>query len=464
MRRMTRGGVALLLVGALGGAGCAGASRAGANRAPAREASPARETETPLTAPPREPPSGEERSGRDAFAQRALETLRASGETRAIHYDPDAFLLRIGGDDGTASTVFLSNFFAEYTALPEAQRPEVLARLTRMRTAPALPATFAEARPHVLPVVRGRTFFEQLWLVVKGSPEAPPVSSKPLGGALAVGVAFDGPDTLRYLGPEELRRWGVDFEQVLAAALENLRQRSPEPLQPLAPGTCQAPWNDNYAASRLLLDEVVRRCPVRGQPVVLVPHRDLLLITGSEDEDGLRRISASALQAIMAPHALDGRALRLTPEGWVPFMPERLSDAWGDFRKLELFTWARDYTEQGERMEKYYQGRGERPFVATYTPYQDERGHSVSYAVWLKDVDTLLPRTDVLFLVDPALGEDAPPVAVARWDEVMKQSGALFVPVPGFYPVRYRVRGFPSPEQLTRWKSDPGNLFEEGEP
>jgi hypothetical protein len=214
----------------------------------------------------------------------------------------------------------------------------------------------------------------------------------------------------------------------------------------------------------MLLDEVVRRCPVKGTPVVLVPHRDLLLITGSEDEDGLRQVATRSLRAVMAPRAVDGRAMRLTPEGWVPFMPERLNDAWADFRKLELFTRARDYDEQTQRLDKLYEERGEDVFVAAFTPYQDEHGRSISYAVWLKGVDTLLPRTEVIFFMDPALGEEAPPVAIARWDEVAKAVGALLVPEEGLYPERYRVKGFPSEQQLSGWQNDPGELFDEDGP
>ncbi len=330
---------------------------------------------------------------------------------------------------------------------------------------PALPKTFAEARPKLMPVVRGRTFFEQLRLVVKGGAGKPvPIPWKPLSGFLGVGLAFDGPETLQYLGPDELAHWGVSFDQALDVALGNLRRRSTEKLVQLAPGTCESPWEDNHASSRLLLEEVVRGCEVRGTPVVLAPHRDLLLITGSEDEDGLRRVASRALQAVVAPRALDGRAMRLSPEGWVTFMPERLSNAWPDFRKLELFTRARDYSEQTQHLEKLFQEQGEDIFVASFTPYQDERGRSLSYAVWLKGVDALLPKAEVIFFMDPALGEEAPPVGMARWDEVAKVAGTLLAPVKGLYPERYRVQGFPTEEQLARWQNDPGELFNEDGP
>lgn len=465
----TRRFVGLALVGSLAWGGCAGHSRAGEGNASApaqkepQAARDARATETRLAEhvdEQEQSPPEQEQAERDAFAQRAIAALRSGGETRPIQYDAEGFLLRLGDKDAT--TVFLSNFFDEYHATAPEKRDEVFSRLSHVRDLPDLPGTFAEARPNLMPVVRSRTFFEQLRMAVKGGDGKPVVISwKPLGTFLGVGLAFDGPDTLRYLGPDELTRWGVSLEQAMGAALENLRQRSPEPLVELAPGTCQAPWEDSYAASRLLLDEVVRRCHVHGMPVVLAPHRDLLLITGSEDEDGLRQVAAKALRAVMAPRALDGRALRLTPQGWVPFMPERLSQAWGDFRQLELFTQARDYAEQTQQLQKLHEERGEDIFMAAYTPYQDERGRTLSYAIWLKGVDSMLPRAEVIFFMDPARGRESPPVGIARWEDVAKVAGGLLEPVEGLYPERYRVKGFPTPEQLARWQNDPSELFDE---
>jgi hypothetical protein len=148
----------------------------------------------------------------------------------------------------------------------------------------------------------------------------------------------------------------------------------------------------------------------------------------------------------------------------MPFMPERLNNAWQSFRALELFTLARDYDEQTQQLEKLYEERGEDVFVAAYTPYQDERGRSISYAVWLKGVDAILPRAEVIFFMDPALGKEAPPVGIARWEEVVKADGELLVPVEGLYPERYRVRDFPPQEQLDRWQNDPGDLLNVDEP
>ncbi|ATB29149.1 hypothetical protein [Melittangium boletus] len=455
------------LVGALALSGCASPSRAVKETPTPEQVEQARRAEAQLAEHVEEqaPPSDDEATQRRSeFVQRALAALREAGEQRDIRYDEENFLFEIGDQD--KSTLLLSDFFDEYLdASSPDERQDVLRRLAHVRFNPAVPESFSVARPKLVPVVRGRAFFEKMWLLMgRSDPRQAPVSFKVLGGFLAVGLALDGSDTLRYLGPEELGRWGVSFSQALSVAEENLRQRSADPLEPLAPGTCQSSWDDTHAASRLILEEVIRRCPVKGTPVVLAPHRDLLLITGSEDEDGLRRVGELALRAVLTPRSLDGRALRLTPGGWVPFMPERLSEAWADFRKLQLFTQARDYDEQLQRLEKHYQRKGEDYFVAAFTPYQDERGRSISYAVWQKGLTTLLPRSEVIFFMDPARGERGPPVGIARWEEVAKAAGDLLVRVPGIYPERYLARGFPSEEQLSGWQNDPGDLFEEGEP
>lgn len=404
-----------------------------------------------------------ERQEADAFARLALETLRAAGIQGELHYDPERFLIQVPGTDGQQPlTLFLANFHAEYRAAPPERRSEVLQRLLVLHEAPKVPAAYAAVRPELLPVLRPRSYFELLGLLGTGQdaaqPGTTPVTWRPLGEVMAVALVHDGPETMRYIDPEQLTRWGVSFDTAHADALENLRRRSSEPLEMLAPGTCASTWEDNYATSRLLLDEVVRRCPVRGEPVVLLPHRDLLLITGSKDEQGLILAAERAEQALAAPRAQDGRALRLTSSGWVPFLPERGSRAWPAFHRLATSSLARDYSDQQERLHQLHERQGVDIFIAGFVTVEDEGEHEQirSHAVWVKGIDTLLPQVDVVFFMDSELGPEAPPVGVVTWDVVVRDVGHLLVPEPGLYPVRYRLKGFPSEEQLARWRKQPG--------
>ena len=57
---------------------------------------------------------------------------------------------------------------------------------------------------------------------------------------------------------------------------------------------------DGYDASRLLLSDLVRQFEVRGEMIAMVPNREDLLITGSEDEDGLRGMLSLAAEALFS--------------------------------------------------------------------------------------------------------------------------------------------------------------------
>lgn len=399
-----------------------------------------------------------ERQEADAFAQRVLETLRAGGIQGDPHYDPERFLIQLPRANGQEPlTLFLSNFYDDYRAAPPERRDEVLQRLLRLHETPDVPDTYASVRPALMPVLRPRSYFELLGLLEESAnrPGKEAVTWRPLGDVMAVALVHDTPDAMQYIGPEQLERWGVGFDAAYTDALENLRRHSPEPLETLAPGTCRSTWKDNYAASRLLLDEVLRRCPVKGQPVVLIPNRDLLLITGTQDEKGLLLAAEWAEKALQTPRPLDGRALRHTSGGWVPFLPERGSEARPAFQRLALTSQARDYAEQQQRLDRRHEQQGVDLFVAAFVPYEDEHGRSFSQAVWVKGIDTLLPQVDMVIFMDSKLGPEAPPVAVVRWDVVMRDVGNLLVPQEGLYPVRYRLKGFPSQEQLARWKKNP---------
>src|SRR5436853_346163 len=49
---------------------------------------------------------------------------------------------------------------------------------------------------------------------------------------------------------------------------------------------------DNYDASRLMMLDLVRKMPVRGDYIAMVPNRDTLVITGSDDAARNRRRAA----------------------------------------------------------------------------------------------------------------------------------------------------------------------------
>lgn len=416
-----------------------------------------KEPSPPAAAAPEAPSAAQK--DKDAYAQRALETLREAGYTEPLTYDPERFHIQVPDGPGQqAQTIFLGNLYNEYRSAPPEQREVVLRHITAMGRAPSSPISYTSARSSLMPVVRPRSYFALLEIMDPKSPMGTPRPAewRALGEVLSVAVVLDTADAMKYLGQDQFKEWGITFDEALGVAMENLRSQSSEPLIPVSPGVCAAGWRDSYGASRLLLDEVLRRCKVRGDPVVFAPERDLLLITGAEDEDGLVRaaeISAKAFQE--APRPIDGRALRRTPQGWKPFLPAPQSKAWQSMRNLAVYSQGRDYADQTARLREQHEQLGVDLFVADFVVSHEESGSAVSQAVWVKGLATLLPRVDRIFFMDETLGPKAPPVAVVRWEAVERDMKGQLVPVEGDYPERYQPQGFPSPEQIARWKKDP---------
>jgi hypothetical protein len=96
---------------------------------------------------------------------------------------------------------------------------------------------------------------------------------------------------------------------------------------------------------------------------------------------------------------------------------------------------------------KLYEQMGKDLFVAGYTLNQREMGGYESYSVWSKTVPTLLPKTDLIAFFDPTKPASQRPLGLAKWDDVMRIAGDLFLDTQMF-PARFYVSKFPSDEQL----------------
>jgi hypothetical protein len=84
----------------------------------------------------------------------------------------------------------------------------------------------------------------------------------------------------------------------------------------IRPGLFASPYADVYDSSRLLLTDAIRQLPVFGDPLAVVPTRNCLLITGTEDDDATAEMMSIAERAQAEDHPVSLRPLRLSPEGW----------------------------------------------------------------------------------------------------------------------------------------------------
>jgi hypothetical protein len=374
---------------------------------------------------------------RDQFAAELRQAIQHAGETAAIEYDPDSFSLR-----ADRQVLNLYNAYQEYEQSALWQRPDVLRQWTRMWSAMSrgIPQEYADARPDLLPVVRGRAYYERKSLPFEV-----------LGEHHAVGLVYDMPELMADVPQGLLDRWGVGFAQAYQDALRNLRAISLPPRFALQPeGLHVSDYHDEYDPSRLLLPEVIDALAVRGDPVVMAANTTTLLVTGSDDARGLSAMATLTLDVLGRPHFVSGLPLRRVGGQWEAFRPGAGHPTAAQLQQLWTITLGSDYEWQQQQLEALHKREGRDVFVAGY--YLVGRPETVgllSYCCWTESVLSLLPRTDVVCFglrADVEAGRHTGIIPV-RWEAVRAIASDLLVAT-GLYPERYRVERFPDGAQL----------------
>ena len=306
------------------------------------------------------------------------------------------------------------------------------------------PITLEEALPWLVPKVRPRFVYEALPLRTgRPAPEF-----RPLAGVFAMSLVVDLPDVEIDVGAAELARWNVDFDRLMLKARSNLLARGGEEhFQRLGAGRFRSTWQDNLDGSRLLLPGVLKALPLQGDPVVVLPNRDTLLVVGSKDHQGLRWALEGALEFLDGdPRSLNGCPLRLRNYQWEPYRPKDehpIQPLLGRIQKQRL---KEEYGHQKALLDRRHSAEGR---IITLAPFQVEKtaaGRITSFTEWSPAMgEAWLPEADQVRLgwqLGPERGR-----ACVPWARVQERLSPLLEPV-GLFPERYRFRDLPRPSQL----------------
>lgn len=354
---------------------------------------------------------------------------------------------------GGEMKLYLGNLLQDLRRSRRAGRPALLKRFLDGMLAPgnAMPTRYEDARPRLMPVVRRHDDMGIVALSALGATDDPArrflPATRPLAGELVIALVCDQPTSMAYVGERELSQWQVAFDQALDDALDNLRGL-PEHggWQQIGQGVWSGEWGDSYDSSRILLPDLIHRVGVRD-PVVSVPFRNALMLTGADNEAGI------ALMAQVIERHLDDtqrwlsfQLLRLDNTQWLPHAPLVAVDAW---HLLSLRNNAAVNESQKELLDAVHARRGPGPAVASYQMMAREDLGTLSFSVWPEQVDTLLPLTEFIVL-DKRDADPAGPLLVP-WADAVAIVGELMEPT-GDAPPRWRVRRFPDAAQFERLK------------
>jgi hypothetical protein len=398
---------------------------------------------------------------RDAFARAMARALRAAGTADGIDYDAGDYKLTLRGS-GDHHVLFLSNAYAEYAGAARRDRNAVVQKYVALGQS-LLSAgdgdgdeTFDAARPMLLPRIQSRFYHENIRLAVADLPRptsadataTPPredaFEHRPFTDHLLLDLVIDLPHAIKPVTAMAFERWGVTFDAALAIARDNLWSRSNEAWEEIATGVHVSPWHDTHDPSRLFLHDLIWQLPVKGQHVAIAPNRILLAVSGDHDEAGLVVLATVAEQVMDVDRPVSCVAHRLTGTRWIPWLPPPGHPAHWPLRKLKVRSEARDYAEQKEMLSKALERRGDDVFVASFSVIEaKDGGEWLTWAAWPDNVtDMLLPHPDWF-----ALGGGNRPILWVRTERALQVAGALIAKTE-HYPTRYRIRSFPSEEQI----------------
>jgi uncharacterized protein YtpQ (UPF0354 family) len=380
----------------------------------------------------------------EKFATIAADGLRKAGYGAPIQIDQAGFRLLLGED---GNTIFnLSNFYRDYCRVSKAERIHVIEGYTKSMIGNELPAAFADAKAKILPILRSRSLIEHMALTAASDPEITSIpASQPFSTDTTIMLAYDTEHAMVTLSGTALADWGVSFETALAAATDNLRDATVASFEQLVPGLYLGTWNDSYDTSRLLFPDLAYQLGLGGEPLVMIPTRNRIMLASSNDR------AAQLAMIAMARQFIDDEGRQVSslmysyqqgrPLEYMPADPD-VAGALAEFLRRTL---AEDYAGQKDMLEQSHQQTGTDIFVASYQILSSKQtGREASFTVWTEDVDTLLPQTDLVALVSTADledGSDAPPKLVA-WRDV--QATGAFTQVPDRYPARYQPGSFPN--------------------
>ena len=350
------------------------------------------------------------RATRARLASQVIRRLRRAGVTDA-RYHAATFTVRFtAAGDAEPTVLELGSLLADRSGSRRKRRARVDRFVAGFLRTPGLPPAWADARPLVRPVLRGRT-----------PPEVGAPISRPVLPFLAEFVVVDQPDTMTYVGADQLAQWGVPAGEVFTAARANL---SGAVLQGVAAEPVVVQFVDDgdaYWTSHLLLDGWLGRLAeqVGGVPVAFAPERGTLLVT-ADGSRHLPELFAHAEQVYASsPRAITPMAYVSDERGrTVPYAASPGHPMHDCVLRATAVLAVREYTRQADQLT----GAAELLLVDGCR----------TRAVWSRDEPALLPEADEVLIG----------ATVFPWATVLPH----LIPVQDLDPPRWRGTGWPARE------------------
>jgi len=234
--------------------------------------------------------------------------------------------LKTKSRDGTEGTIFLSNAYTRYSADPDSLQTVIRSYLDSMKFEDA--PVGAGSSGSIFAVVKPADYLAtvQAQRAKAGIKQELSFVVEHLNEDLLVLYVLDTETSMQVLTKDAVKSTGVEEAGLRSVAVKNLRkyftdkQVQIQRLEQTGTATIyQVLLDENYEASILLIDDywTKKNFDVTGDIVVFVPARNVVMVTGSEDEEGLRLVSRVAQEGYdELGYAISPFGYRKGAKGW----------------------------------------------------------------------------------------------------------------------------------------------------
>jgi uncharacterized protein YtpQ (UPF0354 family) len=228
------------------------------------------------------------------FTKEFVRALRASSPGLQVEVVQEMELkVQVAG--GRPNAMVLNNAYGTYKTDPKSKE-DVVKRVVAsfLQTMDTGSASESLDPTRIIPVVKDRPWLEERRKALKnqGAEKAAENVYEVLNEDLVILYAEESSKNPRYLSLEDLQKVEVSLKDLRNLACENLKQKIRKIERHQVDGLFMIVAGGGYEASLLLFDVLWEgiKTEVRGDVVVAIPTHYLLVVTGSDDAEGIKKM------------------------------------------------------------------------------------------------------------------------------------------------------------------------------
>jgi uncharacterized protein YtpQ (UPF0354 family) len=207
-------------------------------------------------------------------------------------------------DDSTIESKFndnvirisVDNAYKEYQAEPDSLQ-SILARYLTVTGELYSPKEKISIE-RIVPIIKPISYLDDIKRVASKMGTAKDIEGiyEKYNDQLIILYAEDTKNSIRYLTHDDIKPLSIDEDSIKRIAVKNLDKHLTSIQRKGAEGIYMLTAGGNYEASIILLDNILTKesLPVKGDFVIAIPNRDMLLITGSNDKAGIAKVKEVA--------------------------------------------------------------------------------------------------------------------------------------------------------------------------